>query len=1542
MSLIFQALWETEDTLDADDIGVGGANLTATVSGDAVWEDGTGMDGGGCAWIPQGGAVQYDTGPNFNKAAGTVCFWFKPNQRQYTTAKEPGETFAYSTCKPWRENADGLSWPYTRLEMQLSSNGGQPQFQLMYDDDGGGESIDIGVVCIQCSWNKNEWVHVALGWDSTARRLYTCFNGLMINLKNGAFAETDAGDTFQLGDVAHGPSVQAWYDKFRIYNTMLTLDEVQAVYAADNPYGRISITGVSGYYDTNEHTGHILVKPTTSPIPTTTFDYEICAEGAETGTPDATDQPLTEIGNTGVLKGEFSYTPEAAGYHVAHLEVKAASVGAASKDAKIAFYVTDDVAATEAARTTFDAPIDDTTLDLTEIDIGGSLDGKGYDFYEDYQLPDDGVLGTKIFSYGECLRRIAAGDVESYIETENFYGVVGGGKYGASGILVALDNLEAGKVYLLRIRYPDNDERSMTGWLFYPYLPNHHHVMGACTGGFSPLSNGMIEQDYYFRALQDSTSDGLTEDEGVGFIWQTRRNGLAAAISSIRCYEIGVDSSRLPVMNVSTNRDMGFFAEDSAVGQQFIDYGNIFSYGWSVGSWKTWVNQMMDSLQFEGMNSFVWRESWYNGAFGQYPGVLTGQGRSMLNVNLMPFDPGGIAATMAAQRGLKMFPRLVQDVVAEDTYDQPTNGVHFNLTTLKASISAGDDTKVAVRIVPDADPHMTGGYDVPTSMMNGLTSWNDGWFVGRQVTQCWQPYYNYVLETALHHVDHSSVPGVMIDARGSCPLLFGSDKFGYDDHPWALFSIWLETEYPAIFAVLPEHDPDDADRFFERYLWWRDDEDNKEAFRVWKCDYIHTLLTNLLTDVQAVRSDFKLYLMVYMPYPQNWKDDQTGSGWAPNNLNTAQKQNDTFRDQGLDPELYADESDIVFVRMSRHNMYLQSWYPWTDPVLEDDTPSNWYMHWVPLQDFHIQLADDAGGDNVGLIYPANSENDPYYYLADEPDEDWEDLFPPFGGLAGGHDHRVGGSILKAGGAGLDVWARYLRYADTRMLLEGSLFYQALSHGRFVDIQKFANEFRAMPDEDFTDYTGKDLFPLVLRYLYSGGSSYVLAINMSEAAVSLSGQIGQTEISHDFAASEIKLWTVAEENAQLLHMKISGESEDYRLYLLEWYLWRRSQVDRMVLEDEPSAETAAVYATRISEMAALIAAGNWEVVQYQYLYWPGVQGAHYYDSELGADSNNDPVFDDLTDTMTVTTGSKVLRSFSATDADADSLIYEGYILPTGSGIDSSTGLFEWDVSTSQVGTHRFLIHATDELSGYTTLEVTATVALPTVSVSGTRGLVSWYPLDSSHKQGPTVYSDRWPGAHHATAYNAPALQADHRGASNSALGFVAGSLQYLEVAGADDHSFCTGAGDTELSFSAWIYVAGDNYVHIVSKGTLAVASEYAFYVGTDRKLNFQAFDISVPGSYIGQTSLEPLAVGWHHVVVTYDASSVSSGFKFYDNGGLIVSTAFENLVYVDMEPLGAAVKVGMFGTDYTTGAICQLRLFREKLDGASVKLLFDTD
>ena len=186
-----------------------------------------------------------------------------------------------------------------------------------------------------------------------------------------------------------------------------------------------------------------------------------------------------------------------------------------------------------------------------------------------------------------------------------------------------------------------------------------------------------------------------------------------------------------------------------------------------------------------------------------------------------------------------------------------------------------------------------------------------------------------------------------------------------------------------------------------------------------------------------------------------------------------------------------------------------------------------------------------------------------------------------------------------------------------------------------------------------------------------------------------------------------------------------------------------------------------------------------------------------------------------------------------------------------------------------------------------------------------------------------------------------------GQLNAAINF--GKVGDDAVVITNDHadlSFGDGSADSVFSIAAWIYItATANDQYILSKWDAPTAREWNLALNSAEKISFTLYDESA-NAYIQQATDDALSVGWHFVVVTYDATEAASGITIYVDNVVVDQTAGTGGTYVAMEDLTTKVVIGAEYessslADYYKDKIDNVILFNIELTAANVATLWNS-
>jgi len=151
------------------------------------------------------------------------------------------------------------------------------------------------------------------------------------------------------------------------------------------------------------------------------------------------------------------------------------------------------------------------------------------------------------------------------------------------------------------------------------------------------------------------------------------------------------------------------------------------------------------------------------------------------------------------------------------------------------------------------------------------------------------------------------------------------------------------------------------------------------------------------------------------------------------------------------------------------------------------------------------------------------------------------------------------------------------------------------------------------------------------------------------------------------------------------------------------------------------------------------------------------------------------------------------------------------------------------------------------------------------------------------------------------------------------------------------TFGDGSNDSPFSISVWVYRHNTARVELVTNKTAGYPNEeYTLLFDTDGKIYHYYRDPSTTGR-IGRTCPECSADIWHHLVTTYDGSSIAAGIKIYIDSSAQALTDYCDKEYVAMaDTLGPLLLAGIFDR-----LMSDFRLYSCELSLAEIKAIYNT-
>lgn len=408
------------------------------------------------------------------------------------------------------------------------------------------------------------------------------------------------------------------------------------------------------------------------------------------------------------------------------------------------------------------------------------------------------------------------------------------------------------------VTYPDDKPRTMEAML-QPLDVRHDYQAqtGVFTGDEYPLSHAMQEQKIVF----------WPQGTNMSFVFMTVEKDRPAAVKSLKIYKLDGGFPRLAVKPFAGSvpaREIGLYHEDPV----FAD-----CYGSLPGNpdmhffpqFETVIDRMLDYHQSFGMSTVHYPVSWYHGPlFGSEAEPLT--------------DFGGRAHPAG-------FPKyLLRRLAARDMSFNAWLHLHQIDSLLPYTIT--DDDRVRA------------GEETVINMR----------FDNRLFYRAWHgrdPVYNPLdprvqeavkrqfAELAERYGSEPALTGVTLNTVRHSIFAFGSLDSGYNDVNLARFQKETGIKIPV--------DSKDRFRFAKSYQWLM--ANAKEPWIQWRCRKLHDYYKELAGLLRAKRPDLTLGVVIFAA-----EDAKASADY----LDPSQRALQWAREQGLDPELYVRDPEIVF------------------------------------------------------------------------------------------------------------------------------------------------------------------------------------------------------------------------------------------------------------------------------------------------------------------------------------------------------------------------------------------------------------------------------------------------------------------------------------------------------------------------------------------------------------------------------------------------------------------------------------------------------
>lgn len=433
--------------------------------------------------------------------------------------------------------------------------------------------------------------------------------------------------------------------------------------------------------------------------------------------------------------------------------------------------------------------------------------------------------------------------------------------WGTDGFSYKFDLPETGRLYRLRVDYPDNDRRTMGFWVTDNTMSAANATGVINTGGIEtgdryPLTGRILTHEAYFYPLR-------TKDLVIAVI--NLVPGLKAAASRIR---IDVVDTPLPPAPAGPNRgrEFGYWFEENGRWLRFFggENQNPSEHLKTLERYAQMLNHLGANLMFPTVNI-------YQGV--HYPTrIMDGYAAVQLNETRL-------AALVAERHGCRIVPELY-----------PTGQTWF------------DRRVMGIKLDKDAP----GGVAFMTPEARDIVLRNrDG-----QLKCAWEDFAYNPLHPRVQQM-YCDIVGEVADMLGDSPAFAGISSrlmftwqfqawsalpgldWGYDD--WTISEFARDTG----IAVPAAADTQSSGRFRQRYNYLvRGDDAVRERWLSWRCDRLFDFHKKIRDRIRQARADADFVITYYRQDPGTvYSRDLIGQ----------------MREQGIDEPRYATETGIRFI-----------------------------------------------------------------------------------------------------------------------------------------------------------------------------------------------------------------------------------------------------------------------------------------------------------------------------------------------------------------------------------------------------------------------------------------------------------------------------------------------------------------------------------------------------------------------------------------------------------------------------------------------------
>jgi hypothetical protein len=645
-----------------------------------------------------------------------------------------------------------------------------------------------------------------------------------------------------------------------------------------------------------------------------------------------------------------------------------------------------------------------------------------------------------------------------------------------------------GKPHLAVVYYPDDKRRFM----IINDGTSYDLSSGIISGHIYPISNTMQELHQIFWPRWTDCS----------ICFMTWGYNEPAAVQKIEIYEL----DGLPAADISNRRGYRELG---------IQYEDPCGTGSSEGAmnFDTWLDHVVDYAKFTGQSLLAYPICWYHGPC--FPSnrersdasacVIAEDRKQYVVWTDQPDDWPAKLLERFEQEGLKFQASLtmlrLSSLMKQMNIDLPA--IQAGAETINSmlwcnNVQSGTNDWTLI--------YNTLNYPKLLEKPDPLASTKDfDWTYGEKTGQPYHPgpIFNplhpsvqkstigLVREIAERYGKYSTLDGISLNIWGPTIVWFGSLHSGYDDYTSSLFEKETGIRIPV--------EANDPHRFSKRYEFltfkcrseWID----------WRCRKIHELIRKLRDMIVAVRPDLRLVLTLWC---EPFIPGVYGNGGPEHQIHARIGTLDIFKEGGIDPSLYADDSNIEFDfqlegggrdRTSgiAEEALPEAFFMFRDHDFLDRDLLNsmaklprsgafifnaWHEAWGKYKWFKVE-AGDINVPGVSSVYGQREHVHTFRANSEYPKD----------GFWWNSQSRIT-AAYPPGPHFMEQYAHAVAELDALRITRGGLF---LEKGHSAEIEKFARAYRTLPAEKF-ETVGSSTDPVAMRTLVKNSIRYLYLVN----------------------------------------------------------------------------------------------------------------------------------------------------------------------------------------------------------------------------------------------------------------------------------------------------------------------------------------------------------------------------------------------------------------------------------------------------------------